>query len=263
MAKITIITVSYNSEKCIEKTIKSVIQQSDRTNIEYIIIDGFSKDNTVPIINKYKEQIEIIISEPDKGIYDAMNKGIMKASGDYILFLNTDDTLYNEHVIKEINHYIEHDNCKSDAYYGNIQIENDYGIFIQKPRSLDMLPLKMVISHQAIFISSSLLKKNLFDTKYKYTADYKQLSTLYINGALFNYTDIIITHTPLNTGATYDNYIASTKEHFAILKERGNNVFWQEKKTIFIRTLIRYIKTYTPKQILHPILKIVSKYKVI
>ena len=263
MAKITIITVSYNSETFIEKTIQSVIRQSNRPAIEYIIIDGNSKDNTMQIINKYKQFVDIIISEPDKGIYDAMNKGIAKATGDYILFLNTDDILYREDTIIHVLSYIEGDNHKCDAYYGNIQIENEYGIFIQRPRSLEMLPTKMVISHQAIFIKSSLLKQNLFDTKYKYTADYKQLSTLYLNGAKFKYIDLTITHTPLNTGATYNNYIASTKEHFAILKERGNNVFWKEKKTIFLRTVIRYIKKHTPKQILHPILKAISKYKVI
>ncbi|MGC9047013.1 MAG: glycosyltransferase family 2 protein [Minisyncoccia bacterium] len=99
--KISIITPSFNSEKTIEETIKSVLSQSYE-NIEYIIIDGGSKDKTLAIINQYKDKISKIVSEPDKGIYDAMNKGIKLASGEVVGILNSDDLYADEKVIETI-----------------------------------------------------------------------------------------------------------------------------------------------------------------
>ena len=99
--KISIITVCLNSENYIEKTILSVLAQS-YTNIEYIVIDGNSSDNTYNIINKYRTEIDITISEKDAGIYDAMNKGITLSTGDIIYFLNSGDLLYNNTTIEQI-----------------------------------------------------------------------------------------------------------------------------------------------------------------
>src|SRR5690606_12581514 len=99
--KVSIITVCYNAEKFIESAIKSVINQT-YSNIEYIIVDRNSKDKTLTIIENYKNQISQIISEPDKGIYDAMNKGVEKASGELIGILNADDFYNDENVIEKV-----------------------------------------------------------------------------------------------------------------------------------------------------------------
>lgn len=99
--KISVITISYNAEKEIEKTILSVISQT-YSNIEYLIIDGASKDDTMVIVNKYKDRISHIVSEPDKGIYDAMNKGIKYATGEWIIMMNAGDIFNNESVLKNI-----------------------------------------------------------------------------------------------------------------------------------------------------------------
>jgi glycosyltransferase involved in cell wall biosynthesis len=99
--KITIITVSRNSEQFLPETIESIINQS-YANIEYIIIDGASTDSTIDIIKHYSENIDIWISEPDTGMYDAMNKGLERATGDYILVLNSDDLLMDNDTIKNI-----------------------------------------------------------------------------------------------------------------------------------------------------------------
>jgi len=115
--KISVITVCYNSEKFIEDAIKSVLNQSYQ-EIEYIVIDGGSKDNTLAIISKYKSFINTFISEPDKGIYDAMNKGINVATGDYIAFLNSDDFYTNTEAIASVVAVLKE--TKVDSLYANI-----------------------------------------------------------------------------------------------------------------------------------------------
>lgn len=115
--KISIITVCYNSEKTIEDTILSVINQTYK-NLEYIVIDGKSTDNTLAIINKYKENISLIVSEKDNGIYDAINKGINLATGDIVGNLNSDDFYTDNHVIKDVVNQLQH--TKSDGLYADL-----------------------------------------------------------------------------------------------------------------------------------------------
>lgn len=115
--KISIITVSFNSASTIEDTLKSVISQ-DYKNIEYIIIDGGSTDGTLEIINQYKKNIKTIVSDPDKGIYDAMNKGIELSNGDVVGILNSDDIYENNKVLSLVNDAFTND---IDAVYGDIE----------------------------------------------------------------------------------------------------------------------------------------------
>ncbi len=115
--KISIITIAYNSEETIEDTILSVINQTYQ-DLEYIIIDGGSTDSTLAIINKYKNKINTIVSEPDKGIYDAMNKGVRIASGELVGILNSDDFYANNHVIENIAKNIkDYDSIYADLVY--------------------------------------------------------------------------------------------------------------------------------------------------
>ena len=115
--KISIITVAYNAEKYIEDTIKSVIAQ-DITNLEYIIVDGNSTDNTLAICEKYKEKISVLISAPDKGIYDAMNKGVKIASGEVIGILNADDFYADNTVLTKVVELFGDEN--TDCVYGDL-----------------------------------------------------------------------------------------------------------------------------------------------
>jgi len=121
--KISIITTSFNSEKTIEDTIKSVLNQS-YSNIEYIIVDGGSKDDTLDIVNKYKNKISRVISEKDDGIFDAMNKGVKLATGDIVGILNSDDFYVDNYVLESIVYNFQEKKC--DACYGNlIYIDQD------------------------------------------------------------------------------------------------------------------------------------------
>ena len=254
----SIITVCYNAVKELEKTILSVINQ-DCEDFEFIIIDGGSSLETQEIIKQYRDNIDVFISEADKGIYDAMNKGVIHASGDYCIMMNTDDTFVNKRTLSRVHSIMKHDNFKSDIYFGNSIVENEYGVFENTIRDIKLMRYKSVLSHQATFVRSDLLRNHPFDLKYKYCADYKQLSTLYLNGYSFYRLNICVAVTPIASGATYNNYIESTKEHFSILKERGENVFWKEYKTLFLRILVRLIKRVLPISCL----KYISKYKVI
>jgi glycosyltransferase involved in cell wall biosynthesis len=104
--KFSIITVTYNAEKVLEDTIQSVISQTYH-HIEYIIVDGASKDGTLSIINRYRPHIHTVVSEPDKGLYDAMNKGIALANGDYLCFLNAGDCFHEDDTLQQMVHTIK------------------------------------------------------------------------------------------------------------------------------------------------------------
>ena len=158
--KISIITVCYNSENTIEKTLQSLKSQSYK-DIEYIIVDGKSSDNTLKIIYKYKEIINKIISEKDEGLYDAMNKGIASASGDFIGILNSDDIFFDNHVLKNIAKFHSENNV--DASVGNIIQFNNLGKTVRKYSAKKWRPEKLKIGfmppHPSIFFKRGLFKK--------------------------------------------------------------------------------------------------------
>lgn len=167
---ISIVTVSFNAASTIEKTIKSVGKhKSSRT--EYIIIDGGSKDGTVDLIKKHSDGVDKWVSEPDKGIYDAMNKGVALASGEWILFLGADDLLCLN--ISEIE-----DNLTRDfTYYGNVELLSNSKIYDGKFGRYKILMRN--ICQQAIFYPVRLLRERRFNQKYKIAADYEMNLFLY------------------------------------------------------------------------------------
>ncbi len=114
--KFSIITVTYNAGKVLEDTIQSVITQTYK-NMEYILVDGGSTDNTLSIINQYRSMIQQVISEPDRGLYDAMNKGIKMATGDYICFLNAGDAFHEDDTLQQMVHSLT-ENALPDVLYG-------------------------------------------------------------------------------------------------------------------------------------------------
>jgi len=171
MPALTVITIVYNNVRDIERTIKSVLNQTHK-NLEYIIIDGKSTDGTMAVIDKYRTQLSKVVSEPDKGIYDAMNKGLAMAKGDYILFMNSGDEIYDEHTVEEV----FASTPGADIYYGETEMYNDNWESLgrrrhEAPEQFDWTSFKygMNISHQAIYIKKSITEP--YDLKYKYSAD--------------------------------------------------------------------------------------------
>lgn len=194
--KISIITVCLNSEKTIEQTIQSVIDQNDE-NYEYIIIDGGSGDGTLDIIKKYKKNISIVVSEPDQGIYDAMNKGIALASGDIIGIINSDDW-YEPGILKKVRDYFQ----KSDAgvIYGRLRrISEDGIVSIRIPSDIEKIRYEMEIPHPTVFIRKEIYERyGVFQLKYKIASDYDLMLRLYISGVKFVYQDEVFSNFRLN-----------------------------------------------------------------
>lgn len=164
MPLISVITVVYNGLDTIEGSILSVLEQSYK-DFEYIIIDGGSTDGTLDIIKKYSEGINYWVSEPDEGIYDAMNKGVTLSQGDYIIFLGCDDVLFD--VLHEVAPLLLN---KTTSYYGDVVLSKSNEVYGGK-----FYPLKLFsknIPHQAIFYSRNVFDGNGFDLKYVAVADY-------------------------------------------------------------------------------------------
>jgi len=181
--KISIITVSYNSGKTIEETIKSVISQ-DYYNLEYIIIDGGSDDNTLEIVNKYGTKISLVISEPDKGISDAFNKGIKHATGDLIGIINSDDLL----VAGALKKIAEAFDGKTDVYRGGVIIWNDKKDtkFRERPSmKFPIIPWFIHNAHQGTFVTPQAYNRfGLFRTDFRYMMDIDLLTRFYKAGAV-------------------------------------------------------------------------------
>jgi glycosyltransferase involved in cell wall biosynthesis len=169
--KISIITVVFNGVTLIERTIKSILSQT-YPNIEYIIIDGASSDGTLEIIEQYQDKIALTHSGKDLGIYDAMNRGLKDATGDYVLFMNAGDELFAEDTIEKVFSI----NINADAYYGNTAVVNSKGEILgdrrlSPPTALNWKSFKygMSVSHQS-FIARRLLC-DFYDLEYKVSAD--------------------------------------------------------------------------------------------
>jgi glycosyltransferase involved in cell wall biosynthesis len=173
---ISIITVSRNSEKTIEKTIKSVLSQTYK-NIEYIVIDGQSNDGTNEIVRKYINHLSVYISEPDNGIFSAMNKGIRNASGDFLYFLNSDDFLVDGKVIEDIVTFIKKTpNC--EIVYGDIEARvdnmNHWQLDSPPPEAILRTLIDGAMHHQATFACNTVFQKvGLFQETFKSVGDYE------------------------------------------------------------------------------------------
>ena len=175
--KISIITVCLNSEKTIRDTITSVLSQNF-ADVEYIIIDGGSKDKTLSIVHEYEDSIDKIVSEPDEGLYDAMNKGISFASGEVIGILNSDDFFENDNIIKVVVNAFEQ-NPTVDLVFGDLVYvrPNNLGQIIRYYSSLNFRSWKprfgWIPPHPATFIKRSVYEKfGVYNLSFKIAADY-------------------------------------------------------------------------------------------
>lgn len=219
----TIVTVCYNAENTIERTIKSVLSQS-YSHIEYIIIDGASKDNTMTIIGKYKERISKVVSEPDKGLYDAMNKAVGLATGDYISFLNAGDKLHTPETIEDMVETIN-GNVLPGVIYGDTDIVDDGGLFIRKRRlsppaclSWKSFRRGMLVCHQSFYARRDLAEP--YDLHYRFSADFdwciRVMKKADRQKAVLHNSFLTLTDY-LSEGMTTKNHKASLLERFRVM----------------------------------------------
>lgn len=205
---ISVVTVCFNAVKDIEKTILSVINQTYE-NIEYIIIDGGSTDGTVDVIKKYADRITYWISEPDKGIYDAMNKGIKVATGEWINFMNAGDCFVKETVLEDCfgRTVYNHD---ERVLYGNCIYKYKWGYRRVVPEDIRNIVNRMTMCHQSVFIRG--YKDVYFDLEYKLAADYNQILCLYMDNQRFRYINCYVALEEMQRGSTCNNYKESKEE---------------------------------------------------
>lgn len=217
--RFSIITIVYNGYYCIKKTIDSVVNQS-YTNYEYIIVDGNSKDDTLKICEEHKDSISKIISEPDNGLYDAMNKGIDNASGDYIIFMNCDDTFYDELVLEKVATSIEANNQPDFIYGDAIEVSEDESQqFLKKARSNKWIWYGMFTHHQAMFYKMDIINTNnlKYDLQYKIAADYAFTANFLKYCNSFLYLDFVFCGFKQG-GLAYSSADIALKEHISIKK---------------------------------------------
>lgn len=187
---ISVITVVYNEPDKLKITLNSVLHQ-DYDNVEYIIIDGGSKDNaTLELLNTHDDYIDYWVSEKDEGIYDAMNKAISVSSGNYITFLNAGDTYSHTDVLSKVAVYMQKD---SDVIYGDrnyIKTNNEKRF--DKAKDIESIFIRMPFCHQAAFVKRQILEKYKFNTHYRYAADYHLFVRLFIDKLKFKRIDLTV-----------------------------------------------------------------------
>ena len=246
---VTIVTVVLNGETSIRKTIESVVHQTFKNKIEYIVIDGKSKDKTLDIINEYSNSIDKLICEKDKGLFDAMNKAVSLASGKWIYFLNSGDVLIHTNIIENI---FNNEINGFDVVYGNIIVDiNKKGLVSIKPKSINQIKYKMTLCHQASFVKTILLKhkSDPFEIKYKYAADYQLFRNLFLSHSNFKYLDIDIAFYD-NNGLTYLNPLKYQGDLLSIIE--NSNETYILKIFYKIMSFLFNIKLYVKYKFLKP-----------
>jgi glycosyltransferase involved in cell wall biosynthesis len=240
LPKVSIVTITYNAEKHIEKTIKSVLEQN-YSNIEYIIIDGNSTDSTLEIINKYKKNIDIVISEPDNGIYDAMNKGLSNMTGSWVNFLNAGDTFYDSMTLNNIFKKLSKD---IKLIYGDwISInDKDLNLYMHANPVMNLKELssKFLVNHQSLFVQSENLPK--YDTNYRIKGDYQWVIDIVKR---LNYNNIQYINKPLVfydiEGLSANDLLANVREYIYLTYRNFGNMQVLINSPIYLKYLIKHV----------------------
>lgn len=184
--KISVVTVSFNCKHVIEETILNVLGQT-YLDKEYVIIDGASTDGTLDIIKKYESRISCVVSEPDNGIFDAMNKSLDYVTGDYVIFMNAGDRFVHCNVLSDI---FDGKTYDADLIYGDTYLQTEFGyklqkahaIYLQNPTKKDLVFKSQGICHQSILTKVSILRNIKFNLAYPMGADYDTTAQIFYKG---------------------------------------------------------------------------------
>ena len=239
MIRFSVVTITYNAERVLQRTLDSVLCQTYE-GVEHLIVDGASKDGTLLLAEQYKAKSDasesghkvIILSEPDHGIYDAMNKGLTQASGDYIVYMNAGDFFPHADTLEKIVQHCQLNEQPTDelpgVLYGNTDIVDGEGHFLhprrlQPPAKLTWKSFRngMLVCHQAFYARTDIAKNQQYDTRYRFSADVDwciriMKETERMGLALCNTEMVVANYT--EEGATTQNHQASLKERFDVMR---------------------------------------------
>lgn len=239
--KISIITITYNSEKTVEDTIKSVISQG-YDDCEYIIIDGGSTDSTIEIVKKYKDKIAYFVSEPDRGICDAFNKGIAVATGEIIGIINSDDMLYPgalNNVAQAYRQGVDIIYGKGKRLYLNGHME-DY-----LPKDLSFFKYGMALVHPSTFVTkSAYMKYGAFNLRYKGCMDRELLLRMKTQGAKFTYVDAYLSIYRMGgfSDNNYQKVVAKERDEISIQYGASPFFVWMYSFIVRIKMAIKGVR---------------------
>ena len=235
MIKFTIVTCTYNAEAVLQRTLDSVMKQT-YCNVEHLIIDGVSKDKTLSMVKAYQHKNDVgesahdivIFSEPDKGLYDAMNKGIDRATGDYLIFLNAGDVFPSEDTLEYVEGCVGEGEELPGVLYGDTDIVNMDGHFLRHrrlapPKKLSWRSFKwgMLVCHQSFYARTDIARGIHYNLDYRFSADvdwcirimkearHRQLPLRNVNAVITHYLD---------GGMSVQNHKASLKERFQVMR---------------------------------------------
>lgn len=235
MIKITIITCTYNAEAVLQRTLDSVMKQS-YCNVEHLIMDGGSKDKTLALVKAYQHKNRVgetahdivLSSEPDKGLYDAMNKGIDKATGDYIVFMNAGDVFPTEDTLEYVAGCVGEGEALPGVLYGDTDIVNMEGHLVRHrrltpPAKLTWRSFKwgMLVCHQSFYARTDIAKRVHYNLDYRFSADVdwciRIMKEAERQGLVLRNVNAVVTNF-LDGGMTTQNHRASLKERFQVMR---------------------------------------------
>ena len=219
--KISVVTVCYNEEKTIRETIESVLSQ-EYGDYEYIIMDGSSTDGTIGIINEYVDDPKVkLISEPDTGLFNAMNKSLSHTAGEYVIFMNSGDRFYDERVLKDIAPHLQ-----GDIVYGDVLRRTRSGEYVQKYKGtrserITMMLCGLAFCHQTQFTRTEVMKRYGFREDHRITADFDFVVRALSDKCSFKHIDRIICSFDHDGGISADksNYLQMVREDDASIRE--------------------------------------------
>ncbi|WP_308238774.1 glycosyltransferase family 2 protein [uncultured Prevotella sp.] len=237
MIRFSILTCTYNAGSVLQRTLDSILNQT-WVQIEHIIVDGASKDNTMALVNAYRQrnteedtQHDIVVSsEPDRGLYDAMNKALKKATGDYVVFLNAGDVLPNEKTLEDISNDVNErsDGLLPAVLYGNTNIVDNNGNLLRPrrlspPENLNWRSFRhgMLVCHQAFYVRTDIAKAEPYDLRYRFSADVDWCIRVMKHAdkeglPLLQIPEVVINY--LDGGMTNKNHRASLIERFRVMR---------------------------------------------
>jgi len=258
MYSVTIVTIVLNDVKRIEGTVLSVLSQTYKDK-EIIVVDGNSIDGTKDVIHKYKDKVTLFISEPDKGLYDAMNKAISAASGEWIIFINSGDKFYSDRVLEEI--FLKGINPETCFIYGSHQAVYPNGLsIVSTPGSLSAIWKGMQFCHQSLFVKLDYIKANMFDIRYKMCADFNLIYSAYAKGVGFLKVDEVVSSVTTE-GLSDRNRLNTIMEYWQIAKKYKYSPvvdFYYFGKLFYVFIILQ-IKRLMPESLVYVMIKLKSR----